>query len=72
MLQKPIDPVNDLWTIFECPIDGVLFFSEDMLDAHLKREHYLEYKNTKCFSVELIRAIPQSDDPSNTDGVEGK
>ncbi len=55
-----IDAVEDLWTIFECPECGILFFGEERLQSHLKSEHGLPMY-TKYFSVELIRAIPQDE-----------
>lgn len=59
--NHPIDAVEDLWTIFECPDCGILFFNEERLSKHLDKMHNLEYEDTTCFSVELIRAIPQDE-----------
>lgn len=58
---NPIDAVEDLWTILECPKCGMLFFSEERLYDHLKDSHNLDKFDVDCFSVELLRAIPQDE-----------
>jgi len=57
----PIDSIEDLWTIFECPRCGVLFFGEEKVQEHLGLEHNVKNVFEKPFSVELIRAIPQDE-----------
>lgn len=68
--NHPIDAVEDLWTIFECPECGILYWSEERIYQHLKKIHDIDPFNTphdkeptvvKIFSVELIRAIPQDE-----------
>ena len=44
----------------ECPQCGFLFFSEERIQSHLEMAHALPM-NTKYFSVEFIRAIPQDE-----------
>jgi len=60
--SNPIDAVEDLWTIFECPDDncGQLFFGEEILYNHVKINHP-ELTGQPIFSVDLIRAIPQDE-----------
>lgn len=58
--SHPVDAVEDLWTIFECPQCGILFFGEERLQDHLEKAHELS-RFTKYFSVELLRAIPQDE-----------
>lgn len=55
------DMVDDLWSIFECPERGVLFFSEEKVQNHLKTIHDLPI-DTKYYSMEFIRAIPQQNE----------
>ena len=54
-----VDMVDDLWTIFECPDCGVLFFNETKLASHMKESHDLDYFNINIFSVKMIRAFPR-------------
>jgi len=64
----PIDAVEDLWTIFECPKCGILFFNEEKLYSHISVLHPEENSDLlmqRTFSVELIRAIPQDEKESS-------
>jgi hypothetical protein len=58
--NHPIDAVEDLWDIFECGGCGVLFFSEDRIQEHVKKNHP-ELIGESYFSVSFIRAIPQDE-----------
>lgn len=64
--SHPIDAVEDLWSIFECPDNncGMLTFSEEILQRHIAREHP-DKVGLKYFSVDFIRAVPQDEKAKN-------
>ena len=54
-----IDVIDDLWSIFECGVCGVLFFSEERVQIHIDQTHPNE-NNLNYNNMEFIRAVSQN------------
>jgi len=69
MSKRMMDIVDDLWTIFECPECGVLFFSEDRIYQHLQKTHKIDFRKVQVYSMEFIRAVPQNKNENINDEI---